>query len=136
MINTKKELRTAWYNLINGISVDVYDESVPQDQSTHYVVIRSEGQTDASNKAYFGSQSVIIIDIVTVFQNMIDTSVADDIDGEISALILPVVGEHGLTVSGFQVSNVIRLNDIDLQEDDGTRKYYRKIIRFNHLINE
>lgn len=137
MINTMGDTVDAWYAKLSGsISVPVFIESVPEDVSGHYVLLRAESETDNSTKSYYGKIAVVIVDIITEFQYQVNTRKADDIDGEISALILPAVGTHGLTVSGFQINKIIPESSTYLQQDDGTRKYYRKIIRYNHIINE
>lgn len=136
MINTMAETIDAWYTKLNGISVPVFIESVPDDHLTDYVLLRAEGETNNSTKSYYGKSAVVVVDIVTVFQNMINTRTVDDIDGEITDLVLPDLGGHDLTVSGFQISSIQAENSTYLQEDDGEKKYYRKITRYNHLINE
>jgi hypothetical protein len=137
MIDTMGETVDAWYAKLNGnISVDVFIESVPDDHTDHFVLLRAESESENSTKTCFGKNAVVITDIVTVFQNMINTRTADDIYGEIVDLVLPTPLGHDLTVSGFQISHIKAETSAYLQEDDGQRKIYRKITRFNHLINE
>lgn len=127
----------AWYVKLHGsISAPVFIESAPEDTTGNYVLLRAEGETDGSNKGYFGKVAIVIVDIITEFQSMVNTREVDDIDNEITSLVLPSVGAHGLAVIGFQISNLSVENTTYLLEDDGVRKYYRKIIRYNHLINE
>lgn len=133
MINVAKKTVTAWYQKLHGaLSVPVYVESVPEEITSSFVLLRVEGESNNSTKAYFGKNLIVIVDIVTVFQNMIDTSEVDTIDQQISQLILPSVGTHGLVVSGFQICGVTYESSSYIRED----RIYRKIIRYNHLINE
>lgn len=137
MINIMDRLVTAWSDLLDGvISVPVYKEDVPESEEGNYVLLRAESEANVSNKHVFGTQAVVITDIVTVFNLNVKRNIAEDIDGEIKALIRSTPGSNGLTVSGIQVVNVIPETSRFLTEEDGSKKYYRKIVRYNHLIIE
>ena len=137
MINTMADIVEAWYTKLHGsISVPVFIESAPDNQTGSYVLLRSESEADTPNKGYFGKNAVVIVDIITEFQNMVNTQSVDTIDGQINALVLPSPRSHGLTVSGFQIAILQAENSTYLSEDDGTRKIYRKVTRYNHLVNE
>lgn len=141
MINTMAKLMNAWYDLLDGNltynnqAVDVYKEDTEEETSLHYVLLRAESETDDSNKRSFANESVVVVDIVTTFSGRVDRSVAENIDGQIGALILTDPRTSGLSAqSGMQILNVTLENTAYLTEEDETNKYYRKISRFSHRI--
>ena len=142
MINTMDKLVNAWYALLNGaltynsLPVGVFQEDVPEDTEGHYVILRAEGETGVSNKRSFALDSVVVVDIVTVFQNNVDSSVANNIDNQIAGLILTSPGVNGLSAqSGFQILNVTMETSSYLREyDNGSETaIYRKVSRYRHL---
>ena len=136
MINTTGSLVTAWYNLLNGnVGVDVYKEDAPEKPDDHFVLIRAEGGSSANTKQSFADETIIITDIVTVFENNIDRSVAESIDNTICGLILPT-RQSGLTnPSSVQIQNVKR-EDFGYLTEEGTKKIYRKISRWAHYVHQ
>lgn len=126
----------AYYSLLKNIAYDVFKEDAPEGQNTHYVLIRAEGETDGSNKRSFVDEAVVVIDIVTVFKNNIDRSVVETIDGIVRGLILPTPFRSGLTApSGFQFLNVTREQSAYFPEEEGVKKYYRKVSRYSQRIH-
>jgi len=140
-MNTMEKLRNAWYALLNGgiiynsVAVDVYKEDVPETEDGHYVLIRAESEIDTSNKQNFRSDSVVIVDIVTSFENNVNSSVVESIDGQIQALIFNGPPLNRLSVqSGMQIINVKAETTSYLPQEDGSKKFYRKVSRYRHTI--
>jgi hypothetical protein len=134
MINTTGLLMNAWYQLLNNGGLSVYKEDVPENVEGNYVLIRAEGGTSMNNKRSFADETVIVVDIVTQFQTMIDRSEVETIDNTINGLILPTM-QNGLTAqSGMQILNVNRETFTYLTETDNEKKYYRKVSRYVHTI--
>jgi hypothetical protein len=142
MRNVTGKLMDSWWDLLNGSldnSVPVYVESVPGNAPDNYVILRSEGETEVekNNKTWI-KEAVIIADIVTSFPSneLINTSVVDGIDNEIGVLLMTSpYHSHNLTAqSGMIINRVEDETTQYLQEDDGEKKYYRKLTRYNHLI--
>lgn len=144
MINTMGKLMDSYYALLNGQlnyskPVSVYKEDAPEELdpslSPHYVLIRAEGETGDGNKRSFADDSVVILDIVTVFQNNVDRSVVEDIDRQIGALLLTTPQVSGLgSQSGMQILNVQRESSTYLTEEDSVKKYYRKVSRYTQRV--
>lgn len=141
------KLLDSWFDLLDGNitysgkTVKVYKEDTPEDldesptQSEHYILLMAEGEIDQSNKRSFVNDTVVIVDIVTRFNNNINRSVVDNIDGQIGALILTAPFQDGLSSqSGMQILNVKRESANYLHESDNIKKYYRKISRYNSRI--
>jgi hypothetical protein len=134
MINTTGLLMNAWYQLLNNGGLSVYKEDVPENVEGNYVLLRAEGGTSMNNKRSFADETVIVVDIVTQFQSMIDRSEVETIDNTINGLILPTM-QNGLTAqSGMQILNVNRETFTYLTETDNEKKYYRKVSRYVHTI--
>ena len=140
-MNTMGNLKNSWYSLLSGgimidsVILNVYKEDVPEEETNHYVLIRAEGETDTSNKRSFRTESVVIVDIVTTFENNVDSSVVDSIDNQIQALVFNGPPLNNLSVqSGMQILNVKAETTSYLPQEDGTKKFYRKVSRYRHTI--
>lgn len=140
MRNVSKKLMNSWYDLLAGNLANllpVYVEAVPETEQGNYVLLRSEGETDVDkNDKTWIKEVVIIADITTVFTTDVDPDVADNIDQEIGLLVAVGPGHnHNLSAQDdMKINSVTAETSTNLQEDDGEKKYYRKITRYNHLI--
>lgn len=131
------DLLQAWYDMLNThISVPVYKYDVPELENGNYVIIRIESGTGANNKRSLNDTVVVITDIVTRFNNNVDSSVAESIDAAIFSLALPTSRGGGLVnPSGMQILNVNRENFDYIEENDGTNVYLRKMSRYSQRIH-
>lgn len=136
--NPIQDITTEWFNLLDGvISVPVYKETVLPSENGNYVVIRAEGQTTTKNHSGFFTNAVIIVEVVTKFSQAVDTSVCDDIDNEITELVFPTPNTFGIgNTTNHQITDINLQSASYLSEDDGTKKYYTKISRYEHSINQ
>lgn len=135
MDNVSKIIRQAYYDALNGnISVSVYKEDVAIDEKGHHVIIRIESETDGSHKAGFVTNPVVITDVVGVFGSSVDPDEVDDIDSEIRAILKGDVNAT-LVSSGVLISNMTPKTSESFSEDDGSKKYYRKITRWVQRIS-
>lgn len=138
MINVTNRVLKAWYELLNGnISVPVYRVDAPISEEGNYVLLRVESDTDTPYNQKFVSNPVIITEVVTKFQTMIDDSVAGEIDEEISQLLYSDPAHHLLPVQDdIQITSVQRRDATYLPEDDGTNRYLRLIVRNVHRVEQ
>ena len=136
--NPIQDITTEWFNLLDGvISVPVYKETVLPSETGNYVVIRTEGQTTTKNHSGFFTNAVIIVEVVTKFNQAVDTSVCDEIDNEITELVFPTPNTFGIgNTANHQITDINLQSASYLSEDDGTKKYYTKISRYEHSINQ
>gem|GEM_PF-5782691 len=137
-----KPLVDAWFDLLGGnleydsTEVPVFKEDPPNYIAGHYVLIQAESETDDSNKTSFITNPVVVIDIVTVHSVSVQRSVVDIIDDQIRELVWPT-RKCALITTGFQISNVTPSSANYLEEDTGSDpRYYRKVTRFTHRINQ
>lgn len=136
------ELLNSWYNLLNqNISynsaiIPIYKEDAPASETSHYIVLTAEGETDQSANNQFHFASVVVVDVVTVHKNNVKRSIVDDISTQVFNLVFPVKNANALPAQqNIQILNVKQDTSTYLYEDDGvTDKLYRKVIRYSHTI--
>ena len=134
--NPVYDLLTAWYNLLDGaISVPVYKEQAPAEVSGNYVLLRAESHTQQRNKGLFLSTVVVIVEVVTEFAVAINTATCNEINSEITELLFPTPASHSISLPNHQVQTITLQNSTYLAED-ADKKYYTKISRYEHLINQ
>ncbi len=139
MIEVMDKLMNSWYAKLNNvISVPVYKEgSVDQDYDGNYVELRAEGEVQDDTKQSFRSDAVVIVDIVTKFKIATNRSICEAIDNEIKQLVKPSPGSVGLSQqSGMQIQNLRPQTSSYFDEVEDGVKYYRKIVRWSHRINQ
>ena len=142
MIATMADLMGSWYTLLttpaiqyNAVNVNVYKGDVPTTENNHYIVIRAESEEYRGNKRSFANSSVVVVEIVTIFQNVIDRSVVDSIDNTVLTRILTTPAQNNLAPkSGMQFLNVTPETTAYAEETDGIQVYHRKMIRYRQLV--
>lgn len=136
------ELMNAWYDLLNqnitynSAIIPVYKEDADAAATSHYILLRAEGETDQSANHQFHFASVVVVDVVTVHKNNVKRSIVDDISTQVFNLVFPVKNANNLPAqANIQILNVKQDTTTYLYEDDGvTDKVYRKVIRYSHTI--
>ena len=139
MINVTNRVMKAWYELLNeNLSVPVYRVDAPASEDGNYVLLRVESDSDTPYNSKAVSNPVIISEVVTKFSVMIDDTIAGEIDEEIAELLYPVdVAHHALPVQpDIQITSVQRRDSTYIQEDDGTHRYHRLIVRNVHRVEQ
>lgn len=137
-MNVVDLLLNSWYELLNGnISKPVYRTSVPSNERGHYVLLRKESETKTPIKSAVIKNPVVVVDIRTRFDNMIDDSIVDGIDNEIETLYTTLPNKHNLAEqTGMHITSVDRQQTIYIDEDDGKNKLYRHVTRYSHSITQ
>lgn len=136
--NSIYQLKTQWYNALNKIiSAPVYKDAVPLNESRNYVLIYSDGSTDAgiTNSGFFRSV-IIVVEILTRFPNLGNSKVANDIANEIDSIVLLQPNSYGITLPNFNITQITVQSETELYEDDGAEKTFRIIKRYEHFINQ
>lgn len=135
-------LLKAWYELLNGTVIyngytfPVYRTDVDSAESGHYLLLRLESMTSNNTNSSFFTRPVVILEIITVFDNKIDDSVVFDVQSLVDQLLFPDPSHHALPVqTGFQVVKVTKDTETVLTEDNGaTPKINRLISRYAHSV--
>lgn len=139
MINVTNRVLKAWFELLDGnLSVPVYRTDAPASEDGNYVLLRVESDSDTPYNSKAVSNPVIITEVVTKFNTMIDDSIAGEIDEEIAELLYPVdVAYHALPVQNdIQITSVQRRDSTYISEDDGTNRYNRLVVRNIHRVEQ
>jgi len=135
MNNISKLIRQAYYDALSGnISVNVYKEDVPMSEAESYVLIRLESESDSSHKSGFVTNPIVITDVVGVFTNSIDPDTVEDIDDEVRGILLSDVNSR-LLVDSIDITCIKPVGSEFISEDDGEKKYYRKVTRWQQRIS-
>lgn len=103
---------------------------MPAAEDESYVIVRLESETDNSDNRKFVTNVVVVTDIVTAFQNSVNPDIADDIEQEIKTAVKPLVGSTFDNTVDLQFVSMRAESSTYLNEDDGTKKYYRKNTRW------
>lgn len=131
-------LKTAWFQLLNNnISLPVYKDSVPINQITNFVLIRSEGSTntDTTNSGFFRS-AIIIVEINCKNPTIGNSVTAYQVAQEINDLVLISPNQFGISIQNHQITQITLQSEDELYEDDGSTKIFRVIKRYEHFINQ
>lgn len=134
------QLIQAWFNVLNnnvivgGTTYPVYRTNVDVNRRGHYVLLRKESGSFTPNKSMFDRRHVIILEVVTKFPSIIADGLVDRIYDKCMELVFNSPSSNNLNVSGLVQIDPGTPHYID--EDDGTQKIYRKLIRFTHLTAE
>lgn len=139
MINVTNRVMKSWFELLSGnLSVPVYRVDAPASENGNYVLLRVESDSDTPYNQKFVSNPVVVTEVITKFQTIINDTVAAEIDEEISELLFPTdPAHHALPVQDdIQITSVQRRDTTYLQEDDGTNRYHRLIVRNVHRVEQ
>lgn len=135
-------LCNSWFGLLDGqvsysgTEVKVYPGDPDNADYSHHIIIRAESENDRSNKHSFSKSAVVIIEIVTIHSVKINKSIVNNISDQVTQLVFPTRKQALPVLNGLQITNVIPESATFLEEDDGVRKYHRKLIRFNHRVTQ
>ncbi len=136
------DLMTEWYDLLDGniefnsAAVPVYKDEVPQNATEPYILLRAEGETTVKNNSAFFINAIIITEVVTSYASIITRSDVDTINSQITELIFPTPSTYGITnLTNHQVTD-IQLQTTTYVAEDADKKYYSKISRYEHFLNQ
>lgn len=141
MKNPSNDLRTAYYNAlngfitVNGVLVPIYSKIVPANNPQIYIILSTETGTQEKNKDRGLREHTLVIDIVTLFDAFTgDVSKANEIEEKVSQIIN----------NGTQINLSPRFNCITTREEQNQEiiiqtsleTIIRKVVRYAHLIEE
>lgn len=136
-MNAHGAVLQAYYDKLNGnvSGFNVYKVDVPETEEGNYIVVRPESGTGQNNKRSINDNLIIITDIVTVFENNINSDVVDDADAIVYDLIVPTASSNGLAAqAGIDIWAERESFDY-LPDADGTKNYFRKISRYKNRVH-
>lgn len=130
MIDATDKLMESWVSLLTGISVPVYDESVPIAEKGNYVQLRIEGETEQPIGSRFWTKPVFITDVVTRFSSIVNPKIARGINTEIIERVVANESNNLPIEAGLQFGNLYKQRSDIINEYDGSRYYYRIVTRY------
>jgi hypothetical protein len=144
MIDVKKPLRKAYYELLNGsllynaAGIPVSDDIKKlQDAGTNiYVLISTQSGSDTSSMQSWDSDEDLALDIVFKASSRANRQAVDDIANQILGLLLPSPGIQALpSQTGIQI-NCVRLTDdryLDMSLGNSTTMTRRRLTFRQHI---
>jgi hypothetical protein len=137
MKDTGLAVRTAYYQAlegnvaVNGITVPVYD-GAPSDAEFPYILLSTQdanGGLSLKDDECFNTEETILLDIVTGFpSNTGGKKLSDLIANEILQIVHPKI-----TIDAKEVHTTF-VAGTTLEEQDGAKKIFRRLLRFRHNI--
>lgn len=130
MIDPTDKLMESLVSKLTGISVNVYDESVPDSEKGDYVLLRIEGEGEVPISSRFWTTGVFITDVVTRFKTIANPKIARAINTEIIERVVANNRNNLPVQSGLQFCNLYKLSSNIINEYDGSRYWYRIVTRY------
>lgn len=128
----------AFYGLINGqVSTEVYLSQVPEEEAGNYVLLRSEGSNTTKINSGFFTSVIIVTEIVTQFNKVVETKTANGIDQVITELLFPTANIYGITsVANHQITDILLQTTNYVEDLEGATKYLTKVNRYEFILNQ
>lgn len=142
MEDVELALRTAYFNLLNGIvvggkSIPFYDGKAPYEAAEPYIIWSSCAQVDDNTKSEFGT--VVTIDLMvyqSYFGDFGGMEEADAIAGAVTKAVMPSPGVHGPTPIGLQIVTTKLLGIHREFTRLNTKDTYYKRVTIRHMISQ
>lgn len=132
------ELRQAYYQQLNGLSVDgqtisCYDTVAPDNISaSNFIVLSTQTSSQESNKHANVSDCTLLIDIVTKSTSSTGRLTCDEIANAVTQEILTA----DLSLTNFQLVTTVMVSNESLYHKSDSQHIYRRLIRYRHKVVE
>ena len=138
MKDTAAPLRKGYYDKLQGISVGVFDELLPvNNTSKSYVLLTSQTADEARTKERFMSLCTMLVMVVVRSLSHTGRIECDAIADEVLQTINPLRASEGyIEMQGFQVLTTVLLQNESTHQMSGTEHIYRRLLRFQHKVIE
>lgn len=134
MIDVNKKVREAIMTALSAY--DVYHEVNPNESETQYILLNTQTEEDASNKARFTTVGTILLDIVHISSGVTYDTV-DTTASAVMNILQPTPQTTGLTSpAGLQILNVKKLSSNSLTLKAAGRNVMRRILRYQYTVVE
>ena len=144
MISTTKEIRTAYYQALNG-NLSINGQNVPvvdgwdnaQSLVMHHVIIKNvtDSRRDRTQQTW-GFEVIVELDIVTFQHNGFSSDDRDDIENQILTILMPTPNTIGISVTGFGLYNMEKESSRPIDEIGRGGNIARKILRISQFIQQ
>lgn len=135
-------IRAGYVQLLNGIVVDgktisVYDMQAPKTAVSPYIILGEMVSFANNTKDGFGGEVQVNILVLSEFKGDFGgREVTDKIVNRILELSIPTPGKPGITATGFNVYNAVKVGTNDEFDYPETGRKYRKRVTIEHLVEE
>lgn len=137
-------IRTAIFGALSGnitynsVNIPIFDEAPDEAQSSHYILLSTQTEEDATNNARFVTEGTILLDIVTVFSSYQTKEVSESISDTIMGILTPTVTTRGFTLpTGYSLTLFRRERSYSIPMlQSSTGKVLRKVLRYSFRIQQ
>jgi hypothetical protein len=142
MKSPKKALRQAYYTKLtsltyNGNAVRVIGNATSDLKASPYVQLSTQTNRQEIGKTGFNQTCTMLLDVVGVFDTNISEAIVDDLaDLIIQNIVTDEMSDYLSLSPDFNLVTSQLIGDNDLSEGDDKRVYYRRLLRFEHKIEE
>lgn len=142
MKSPKKALRKAYYDKLtsltyNGNAVRVIGNATSDLKASPYVQLSTQTNRQNEGKAGFNHVSTMLLDVVGIFNTNISEEIVDDLaDLIIQNIVTEDLNSYLDLSPDFKVITTQLTSDNDLSEGNEQRVYYRRLLRFEHKIDQ
>lgn len=143
MLNTGNYLGEAYFNALNGnitlnaVNVPVFDR-VTNTQEYPYIHLSTQTQSDTSNKQTFTSDTTMLIDIVTAFDNGFGGKKdSDTIAEQVLDIVRTMVSDGYIAVdSQIKIVTATLDDSYNIESQNATHTIYRKLLRIRNKVEQ
>jgi len=132
-----KNIRKAFYTLINGLGYTCVDEMTDNETLSTYVILSTQTENDNSTKTTFDSDCTILIDICSRQKNAVTKDTVDDMaDAIVNAVKPSTTTKLTDSFTEFTLINVRRLSSNTLITNTSTGYLVHKLLKFSLRTTE
>lgn len=141
MKSPNKILRTAYFNKIssltyNSSAVRVIGKATSDPKESPYVQLSTQTNRQEDGKTGFHHESTMLLEVIGYWDRNINEAAVDDLANLVINAIVPDDHVYLSLAPDFKMITSKLTSDNDLDEGDDTRVYYRRLLRFEHKIQE
>lgn len=141
MKSPNKPLRTAYFNKIssltyNSSAVRVIGKATSDPKQSPYVQLSTQTDRQENGKSGFQHESTMLIEVIGYWDKNISEAEVDGLAEMVINAIVPDDHDYLSLAPDFKMITSKLVSDNDIDEGDDTRVYYRRLLRFEHKIQE
>lgn len=135
MVNPNKYIRTAYKTAFAALTVPTWNKVVPKSTDpipADYVLLQAQSKNVTErSKDGFEWMCTIVFDIVSHQEaGYADSSIVDDIEGDIISIV-----ESDVEIEGFTVKNINLVDSLDLDSQDDDGAIIRRVLTYQFWLN-
>jgi len=136
--SVKAILRKAYIEKLNGITVSgitipAYDLFAADNAPANYIVLSSYNSVDLTTKCGDDENPSVEVQVYTKFQKQGGSLLAD----QIAEMVIDLIKANDMDLSpNYKLLSTRKSSDSDLPGLNSDYKIYRRIIRFEHIVQD